>query len=109
MCAFGIKKRPDDVLTYISENELSYMDVNRDFVRSKSYGRRIHKGEQYLFVSVSKSMQMVAIKDITECKVIRMGGGRAPYYVLQIITEKEVIMKYGIIPYYFYKLKYSLM
>lgn len=58
-------------------------------------------------------MQVAAIEDITECNVMRMGGNSyrrlfLPYYVLIISTSSGSIMKYGIHPVPFYKLRDSL-
>lgn len=113
VCAIGIKKRPDYVLDYVICNQVSFAVLNEDFSIAQNYGNQIYKGEQYVFVNIGKGMQVVAIKDITECKINRMAGWNPrrlflPYYILEIVTETSVIMKYGINPASFYKLREDL-
>lgn len=110
VCAIGVKKRADDVLQYVFVNQVPLKELNADFAQADKCGNGIYKGEKYIFVDQEKGMQVAAIKDITECKVLRMAG-RSPrrlflaYYILTIATEKDTIMKYGINPASFYKLR----
>lgn len=113
VCACGIKKHPNNILRYMICNEISYMTLNEDFSQAKKYGNEIYMGEQYLFVGTGRGMEVVALKDITECNVYRMGGYSSrrlflSYYILHVVAEGNTFIKYGIIPYPFYKLKNTL-
>lgn len=110
VCAIGVKKRADDVLQYVFVHQVPFKELNADFTQADKCGNGIYKGEKYIFLDQGKGMQVAAIKDITECKVLRMAG-RSPrrlflaYYILTIATEKDTIMKYGMNPAPFYKLR----
>ncbi len=110
VCAIGIKKRADDVLQYVFIHQVPFHELNADFSKADKYGNGVYKGEKYIFINQGKGMQVVAIKDITECKVTRMAGWNPrrlflAYYILTIVTKKDAIMKYGINPVPFYKLR----
>lgn len=109
-CAVGVKKRPDYVLDYLVDNELKFDVLSRDFSQAIKCGSKIYKGAEYIFIVIGKGMQVVAVEDVIECNIIRMAGWNPrrlflPYYVLYVSTEGEHIMKYGINPIAFYKLK----
>ena len=110
VCAMGVKKRPDYVLDYLVDNELKFDVLNRDFSQAIKCGSKIYKGAEYIFIGIGKGMQVVAIEDVIECNIIRMAGWNPrrlflPYYVLDVSTEGEHIIKYGMNPIAFYKLK----
>lgn len=109
VCAFGIKKRPGDMLSFMINNKIPYATLNDDFSGARNYGSQIYMGNQYLFVGVGRGMQVVAVEDVTTCNVYRMAGSKLlSYYILSVATDNDIIMKYGIIPFPFYKLKNSL-
>ena len=113
VCAIGVKKRADDVLQYVFVNQVPFKELNADFAQADKCGNGIYIGEKYIFVNQGKGMQVVAIKDITECTVLRMAGWSPrrlflAYYILTIATEKDTIMKYGMNPAPFYKLRDEL-
>lgn len=113
VCGSGVKKRPDDLLDYVVLHEIHFQELSRDFATAVSFGKQIYKGENYVFVINGKGMQIAAIKDITNCDVMRMGGWSVrrlflAYYILSISTEENCIMKYGMNPVNFYKLKTAI-
>lgn len=113
VCAFGVKKRPDYILDYLLLHNLKFDVLSQDFSKAVKYGSQIYKGAEYIFIGIGKGMQVVAIEDVTECKVLRMAGWNPRrfflhYHILDISTESEHIMKYGINPIAFYKLRDSI-
>lgn len=107
---FGIKKRPESILDYAVLHDLRFSVLNNDFLYAVKCGNGMFIGNEYIFMQIAKGMQVVAKKDITECSVLRMAGWNPerlclPYYMLTVKTEDDYIVKYGIIPNAFYRLK----
>lgn len=113
VCGLGVKKRPDAILDYIISRDLEFSVLNQDFSKAMAYGSQIYKGSEYIFIGLGKGMQVVSIEDIMECKVLRMAGWNPrrlflPYYILEVSAVDKHIMKYGINPIAFYKLKNAI-
>ncbi len=110
VCAFGVKRRPDGLLDYVMAHEIPFEILIQDFAMARNIGNEIYKSSQYLFLNLGKGMEVLALNEITKCEVIRMGGFNPrrlflTYHLLQVSTAEQTVIKYGINPVPFFKLK----
>ena len=113
VCGVGIKKRPDEVLSYCEQHELSFHTLDEDFFNAQKYGLDMYIGREFVFIDTGKGMQVAKRNEIVRCDVLRMGGWNPrrlflSYYILDIETAETHIVKYGISPMAFYKVKNAI-
>lgn len=102
----AIRKKADALLQYVEEKGISFDALNQDFLCAMRLGSQMWLGHTYFFIYTSTGAQVMALSDIERCKVHWMGSFQhLPYFVLEVQGDNKSLMKYGVFPFAFYKVK----
>lgn len=96
--AKGVKRKPDGIVAYMDNNQISYQELENDFKMAEKCGTDVWLGSEYVYLYAA-GVRIVKITDIMDCSIQRMSGWTLrrplPYYVLMLQTTDGVILKYG--------------
>lgn len=106
---FAIPKKAGNLLQYPVAHDISFDELNRDFLCAQKLGSQIWIGKRYFFIYTNAGAHVMALSAISSCQVHVAGSiKRLPHYWLEVQCENEKYVKYAVFPFAFYRAKEAI-